>query len=137
MVGYCLVEGEFDRLSPSCDPSSLAPVSQRGSDRETENMLVPTGRFERRITKAHAVELLDKEELPMTEHGAITENVSSRGARVITDSTCAPGESVVLGALEENLKSPARVVYCQRLADGRFAVGLQFNRRFEKWEKLP
>jgi hypothetical protein len=43
------------------------------------------GRFEGRIAKAHAVELLDTEELPMTEHGAITENVSSRGARIIAD----------------------------------------------------
>ena len=80
-------------------------------------MRVPTGRFERRIAKAEVVELLHMDELPMEKHGATTENVSSQGARVITDSICAPGKAVLLHEPEERLKLPARVVYCQRLAD--------------------
>jgi hypothetical protein len=96
-------------------------------------MRVPTGRFERRIAKAKIVELLHMDELPMEKHEATTENVSPQGARIITDSICAPGKPVLLNAPEEKLKLPARVVYCQRLEDGRFAVGLQLNTRIEKW----
>ena len=58
--------------------------------------------------------------------GAITENVSLRGARplgLITDSACGPGELVRLDAPKEHLNLPARVVYCA--GRGKFAVGLQ------------
>src|SRR6266566_319462 len=38
-------------------------------------------------------------------------------------------------ALEERLKLSARVVYCQRLDQGKFAVGLQLDVRVEKWQR--
>jgi PilZ domain len=100
-------------------------------------MQVPTGRYERRIARAEVVELLYMDELPMEKHGANTENMSPQGARVITDSICAPGKPVFLRVPEENLKLPARVVYCQRLEDGRFAIGLQLRGRVERWQKPP
>jgi hypothetical protein len=98
-------------------------------------MRVPTGRYERRIAKPEVVELLYMDELPMEKHGATTENVSPGGARIITDSICAPGKPVLLNVPAENLKSPARVIYCQRLEVGRFAIGLQLNTRIEKWRQ--
>jgi PilZ domain len=100
-------------------------------------MRVPTGRLEDRIAKAEVVELLYMDELPMRKHRATIENVSPRGARVITSSMCAPGKPVLLEAPEEHLKLRARVVYCQRLAAGKFAVGLQLDTRVEKWQKPP
>jgi PilZ domain len=74
-------------------------------------------------------------ESPMAKVEAITENVSSQGARLITDSICAAGERVRLNALEEHLQLPAQVVYCQRLAERKFAVGLQLDVRVENWKR--
>ena len=100
-------------------------------------MQVPTGRFECRVAQAEAVELLHMGELPTEKHKATTENVSPLGARVITDSICNPGKPVLLNVPEDNLKLGARVVYCQRLEDGKFAVGLRLNARVERWQKPP
>jgi len=102
-------------------------------------MRVPTGRLEQRIAKTEAVMLLYLDESPIAKIQALIQNVSPRRARVISDSVCVPGKLVRLDALEEHLKLMARVVYCQRLAEGKFAVGLQLDACAEKWlrEKPP
>ena len=71
-------------------------------------MRVPTGRLEQRIAKTEAVMLLYLDQSPIAKVEAFTENVSPRGARVITDSVCATGQLVCLDALEERLKLAAR-----------------------------
>lgn len=96
---------------------------------------MPTGRCEPRIVKTEAVKLLRLDESPIAKVEAFSENVSPRGARVITDSVCAPGKVVRLDALEERLKLTARVVYCQRLDEEKLAVGLQLGVRVEKWQR--
>ena len=98
---------------------------------------LPTGRFEQRIAKTEVVELLHVAESPIAKVEAVTENVSPHGARVITDSICVAGKSVLLDAPEVHLKVPARVVYCQRLREERFAIGLELNVGVEKWHKEP
>lgn len=103
-------------------------------------MRVPTGRVERRMAKAEVAELLpvsDVGDSAIARVEAIIENVSPRGARVITNSICAPGKLVRLNAPNEHLNLPARVIYCQRLEDGRLAVGLQLERRVAKRHKPP
>lgn len=97
-------------------------------------MRVPTGRFERRTARAEVVELL---QLGESKVEAITENVSARGVRLITNLNFAPGGLVRLDAPEERLKLTARVVYCQRLDEGKFAVGLQLEVCVEEWRKPP
>lgn len=96
-------------------------------------MRMPTGRFERRRAKAEAVELLRLGESPTPKIKAITENVSPTGARVITNATCTPGEFVRLEAPAERVNLPAQVVYCHRLGERKFAVGLLFDARVDKW----
>ena len=98
-------------------------------------MQVPTGRWEPRIAKTEVVKLLHLDESPIAKVEAFTENVSPRGARVITDSVCAPGKLVRLDASEEQVNLPGRVVYCQPLGEGKFAVGLRLEVRVEKWQK--
>jgi hypothetical protein len=98
-------------------------------------MRVPTGRVEHRIAKTKVIELLRVDEAPNTKIKAVVENVSPGGVRVITDSVCAPGNPVLVDAPEADLKLPARVVYCQRLGDGKFAVGLRLNTRVKNWER--
>ncbi len=100
-------------------------------------MFLPTGRVEHRIAKIEVVELLHVGESLVAKVEAITENVSLRGARVITDSICSPGKLVSLDAPEEHLKLQARVVYCQFLGKGKFAIGLQLDERVEEWQKPP
>ena len=79
---------------------------QRGSD--SEEMRMPTGRFEQRIAKVEVVELLHVDQWPMKKDEAITENVSTRGTRVMTDSICAPGKHVLLTVPDENVKLRGR-----------------------------
>ena len=74
------------------------------------------------------------DQLSETKLGAITENVSPRGARIITDSICAPGKRVLLSAPDENVKSLARVVYCHPVENRKFAVGLQLVMRVKEWQ---
>lgn len=100
-------------------------------------MRVPTGRVERRIAKKQAVELVPVGDSPAAKVEGITENVSLRGARVITNSICPPGKLVRLEAPNEHLNLPVQVVYCQRLEDGRFAVGLRLERRALRRQKPP
>ena len=65
----------------------------------------------------------------------VTENVSPRGARVVTEMVCAPGKHVLVTAPKEGVKSLARVVYCQRVdpESTKFVVGLQLVVRVEDW----
>jgi PilZ domain-containing protein len=95
-----------------------------------------TGRFEHRIAKTEVVELLHVGESAVAKVEAITENVSSRGARIITDSICVPGQHVCLDR-PKHLKLPGRVVYCQPLEKRKFAVGLHLDERVEEWTKHP
>lgn len=98
-------------------------------------MFLPTGRAEYRIEKKEAVDLLPVGEATTAKVKAITENVSSRGARVITDLTYPPGKLVRLEAPEEHLQLVGRVVYCQRLEQKKFAVGLELSKRVKEWQR--
>jgi len=97
-------------------------------------MHVPTGRYEKRTARAVTVELLRLDESQLNKR-AVTENVSLRGARIVTDWNCAPGKHSLVTAPEEGVKSLARVVYCQRVESTKFAVGLQLVVRVEEWGK--
>jgi PilZ domain-containing protein len=97
-------------------------------------MRVPTGRHEKRTARAVKVEVLRLDESGLNER-AVTENVSPRGARMVTDWNWAPGKHVLVTAPEEGVKSLARVVYCQRLEGTKFALGLWLVVRVEEWGK--
>ena len=97
-------------------------------------MHVPTGRYEKRTARAVTVEVLRLDE-SQPDKRAVTENVSPRGARVVTELICAPGKHVLVTAPEEGVKSLARVVYCQRVESSKFAIGLQLVVRVEEWGK--
>lgn len=97
-------------------------------------MRVLTGRVERRIAKTQGVEPVPLKG-PAAKVEGVTENVSPRGARVITDLVCAPGKLVRLDAPNEHANLPGRVIYCHPAGEGRFAVGLRLDVRVEKWQK--
>jgi len=97
-------------------------------------MHVPSGRYEKRTARVVTVELLRLDESQLNKR-AVTENVSPRGARVVTDWNFAPGKHLVVSAPKEGVKSLARVVYCQRMESAKFALGLQLVVRVEEWGK--
>ena len=93
-----------------------------------------TGRYETRTRRVVHVELLRPDEFPHIKTG-VTENVSSRGARIVTEYDCPPGKDLVITAPEEGVKSLGRVVYCEPLERSKFAVGLRLVVRVKEWGK--
>lgn len=63
----------------------------------------------------------------------ITENVSPHGARVVTSKPLHPNDRVIVRSLLGNLRSRGRVVYCQELEGGAFAVGLELFVSVGEW----
>jgi PilZ domain len=99
-------------------------------------MLLPAGRNERRTPRAVYVEILRLDERqPVKRERAVTENVSPRGVRILTEYDCPLGKQVVVTAPEEGVRSLARVVYCEPVQSSKFAVGLQLVVRVEEWGK--
>ena len=89
-------------------------------------MAMRSGRFEKRIEVAVPLQIssiLD----PETAERTRTENVCSLGVRVLTEQARELDERLMIRSLRGDLQRLARVVYCQRLPDGHFAVGLQFQ----------
>ena len=92
----------------------------------------PTGRFEKRIVRTVRVEISSLDD-PLLKEMAHTENISSRGARVITHREWTPRSLVLVISPKDNVRSCAQIVYSQSLGEGRFAVGLELAVRSEQW----
>src|ERR1700758_3358483 len=57
---------------------------------------------------------------------AMTENVSSRGVRVISASEWYTDDTILVSLPAGHFTSAARVTYCDELGKGRFVTGLEF-----------
>jgi hypothetical protein len=95
-------------------------------------MPLGTGRIEKRIRLAVAVQISSLGN-PSAIERTITENVCSIGARVVSQAAKELNERLLIKFLAGDLRSLARVVYCQRLPDGRFGIGLQFQEGGTNW----
>lgn len=82
-------------------------------------------RGERRTPMSLAVRIEENEVRGWSER-TYTDNVNSRGARVLTVRAWKPNETVRLTARAASFATRARVAYCQALADRGFAIGLEF-----------
>ena len=96
-------------------------------------MSVRSGRLERRITLAVPLQISSVVD-PAPER-TTTENVCSLGMRVVTQRAREMNERLMISSLLGDLRTLARVVYCQRLPNGHFAVGLQFQEVAVKWPR--
>jgi len=101
------------------------PVSTRRAD----------GRSERRIPKRLAAELSRPDESAPKEM-TFTENVSSRGVRVTTARRWQPGTRVLVSFPQNRVRSQGRVVYCERVEVGNFALGLELPWQVQRWQML-
>jgi len=86
-------------------------------------MQVSSGRTEKRVAKAVEVTgyRSDGSSLPV---GTVMENVSTHGARIVTRSKLEPGGTIEIHSPYHGFRLLGRVVYCQRLFGGKFAVGV-------------
>jgi hypothetical protein len=91
------------------------------------------GRSEKRIARTVNLEVC-LDELTLNE-SMLTENVSAHGARVLVEQKLQPGQRVLVNSPKEGVRSHARIVYCHRLSEGRFAIGLELSGRVELWAK--
>jgi hypothetical protein len=64
---------------------------------------------------------------------ALTENVSPRGARIVTKRFRKPGELCELASLTGGFYMAARVVYCERLANRNYCIGLELQDYQQDW----
>ncbi len=81
-------------------------------------------RVERRIPMTVVVRISGHKRLPGVET-AFTENISSRGARVLSTRRWRPNDMLKFESLPGNFRSAARVIYCRAQRDG-FVIGLEF-----------
>ena len=62
-----------------------------------------------------------------------TENVSTRGARILTQRLWQRNERVTVATQPGGFTSPARVAYCEPLRETGFAIGLEFLEPSGRW----
>ena len=89
-------------------------------------------RAERRIPMEIPVILDGHRKLPGTE-STFTENVSARGARVVSTRRWEQGERLNFASRTGEFRSSARVAYCHALHGDGFAVGVEFLEATGRW----
>ncbi|PYT81018.1 MAG: hypothetical protein DMG40_10945 [Acidobacteria bacterium] len=96
-------------------------------------MAARSGRIEKRIQLSLPVQISNLYD-PSTTERTTTENVCSLGMRILTQKARELNERLMINSLAGDLRALARVVYCQRLSDGRFGVGIQFQGQSVNWQ---
>jgi hypothetical protein len=89
-------------------------------------------RVEKRIPMEIPV-LIDGHRRAPGSESTFTENVSARGARVVSVRRWEQGESLVFASRTGEFRSPARVAYCQPLQGEGFAIGIEFLEPKGRW----
>lgn len=92
------------------------------------------GRSEKRIARTVSVEVRLPDG-PVQKERASTENVSAHGVRLFVKQRLKLGQAVVLVSPSEGVGCQAQIVYCQRISENRFAVGLELRGRMEAWAR--
>ena len=89
-------------------------------------------RRETRVPMEVGVHISGHAVLPGTED-TFTENVSSRGARVLSTRRWKINDRLVISTLAGSFRAVARVAYCQPVPQAGFAVGLEFVEPSGNW----
>jgi hypothetical protein len=96
------------------------------------NQVHPFNRAERRIPMEIGVYLEGNRQVPGAE-STFTENVSERGARVVSSRRWEPNDRLTLTSRSGEFRSSARVAYCQPMQGDGFAVGVEFLEPRGRW----
>jgi len=89
-------------------------------------------RRESRIPMEVGVHISGHAKLPEGE-ATFTENVSSRGARVLSTRRWKTGDQLTIRTMAGSFRTTARVTYCQAVPGVGFALGLEFREPLEHW----
>jgi len=89
-------------------------------------------RLERRIPMEIPVVLDGHRQVPGTE-STFTENVSARGARVVSVRRWEKNDRLTVVTRTGEFRSSARVAYCQALQSDGFAIGVEFLEPKGRW----
>ena len=89
-------------------------------------------RMEKRILMEIPVLIDGHRDAPGLE-STFTENVSARGARVISVRRWEPGEPLKFASRTGEFRSSARVAYCQPLHGDGYAIGVEFLETKGRW----
>jgi hypothetical protein len=81
-----------------------------------------------------AVMLTSRDRVSRTEL-TLTENISGRGARVVTKTLWSANDALVIKYLEGDLQSEARVIYRQPLREDIYAIGLELLAPTGNWRR--
>jgi len=95
-------------------------------------MISKGGRVERRLSVTLRVRIASLDRPWLTEL-AMTENVSTFGARILVQDAWKPGERVLVESPGGVSSCEAHVVYCELLKTGTTAVGLRLARPRLDW----
>lgn len=91
-----------------------------------------TPRREQRVPMEIGVHISGHASLPGTET-TFTENVSPRGARVLTARRWKPNDRLTIATPSGSFRAIARVAYCQPVSGTGFAVGLELVEPTGTW----
>jgi len=72
---------------------------------------------------------------PSSTEPTSTQNISSHGARVMTQRIWAPGSRLLIKSLRSGFRARAHVVYWRSFSSSRFAIGLEFFSQAGNWPK--
>ena len=89
-------------------------------------------RRETRVPMEVGVQISGHAALPGTE-ATYTENISSRGARVLSTRRWKINDRLVISTPVGSFRAIARVAYCQPVPQAGFAVGLEFVEPSGNW----
>ena len=89
-------------------------------------------RAEKRIPMEIPV-LIDGHRLAPGSESTFTENVSARGARVVSTRRWEQHEKLIFASCTGDFRSSARVAYCQPLQGEGFAIGVEFLQPQGRW----
>jgi hypothetical protein len=89
-------------------------------------------RSESRIPMEIPVMLDGHARVPGTE-ATFTENVSAKGARVVTTRRWEKGAPLTFASRTGEFRSAARVAYCQPLRGDGYAIGVEFLEPVGRW----
>ena len=92
----------------------------------------PIPRRENRIPMEIPVVLDGHRQVPGTE-STFTENVSGKGARVVSIRRWEKGSPLVFASRTGEFRSAARVAYCQPIRGDGYAIGVEFLETKGRW----